>query len=242
MGTRTDSSYTVTEQGADISANFFGQSSFATYALTHESNTVKVDKSLPIELLGPLGCGIQTGAGSIINAMACKQGSSIAIYGGGSVGLSAVLGAVVQKCATIILVEPMESRRRLALSLGATHTIDPTTDDVATSIRDICEAGVNYGLDSTGISQVIEAAIASLAGSAQPSFDPNAMLEGKTIRGIVEGEVDPLVFIPTLLEHYKNGNFPFDRLITTYPFDQINEAIDAQHRGECVKPVLVVDQ
>jgi aryl-alcohol dehydrogenase len=255
LGTRTDSSYTVTEQGADISANFFGQSSFATYALTHESNTVKVDKSLPIELLGPLGCGIQTGAGSIINAMACKQGSSIAIYGGGSVGLSAVLGAVVQKCATIILVEPMESRRQLALSLGATHTIDPTTDDVATSIRDICEAGVNYGLDSTGISQVIEAAIASLAprgelglvgtvapGSAQPSFDPNAMLEGKTIRGIVEGEVDPLVFIPTLLEHYKNGNFPFDRLITTYPFDQINEAIDAQHRGECVKPVLVVDQ
>lgn len=254
MGTRTDSSSAITDQGKFVSAHFFGQSSFATYALANESNTIKVDKDLPIQLLGPLGCGIQTGAGSIMKALTCEEGSSIAIYGGGSVGLSAVMGAVVQKCSTIILVEPMESRRQLALSLGATHVIDPALSDTQSSIREICPLGVNYGFDSTGVSSVIETAIATLAprgelglvgtssqDSSLPTFDPSALLTGQRIRGICEGEVDPLQFIPLMLDHYKNGNFPFDRLITTYPFDQINEAIDDQGRGECVKPVLVFD-
>ena len=254
MGTRTDGSSPVTEHGTELSAHFFNQSSFASYALTSESNTIKVDKDLPIELLGPLGCGIQTGAGSVMHAFACEEGSSIAIYGGGSVGLAAVMGAVVQKCSTIILIEPMESRRQLALSLGATHVIDPTLSDTRASIREICAMGVSYGFDSTGISSVIEAAIATLAprgelglvgtsskSSSLPTFDPSTLLTGQKIRGICEGEVDPLLFIPLMLDHYKNGNFPFDRLITTYPYEQINEAIDAQHRGECVKPVLVFD-
>lgn len=254
LGVRADGSHTAKSQDTGISAHFFGQSSFATYALTSESNTIKVDKDLPIELLGPLGCGIQTGAGSVIKAMACEEGSSLVIFGGGSVGLSALLGAMVQKCSTIILVEPMESRRQLALSLGATHVIDPSTEDTEAAIRDISEAGVNYGFDTTGISTVIETAIKILAPRGQlglvgtvnpesplPSFDPNAILEGKTIRGIVEGEVDPQVFIPQILKEYKQGNFPFDRLITTYPFEQINEAIEAQHRGDCVKPVLLTE-
>tara|TARA_B110000495_G_C22851472_1_gene496509 strand:- start:30 stop:800 length:771 start_codon:yes stop_codon:yes gene_type:complete len=254
MGTRTDGSNTITDRGNVVSAHFFGQSSFATFALTNESNTIKVDKDLPIELLGPLGCGIQTGAGTIMKALACEEGSSVAIYGGGSVGLSAILGAVVQKCSIIILIEPMVSRRQLALSLGATHVIDPGAKDVEISIKEICEVGVNYGFDSTGASSVIETAIATLAPrgelalvgtsnpeSTPPTFDPTAILEGKKIRGIIEGEVDPLSFIPLMLDHYKKGNFPFDRLITTYPFEQINEAIDAQYRGECVKPVLVVE-
>ena len=79
------------------------------------------------------------------------------------------------------------------------------------------------------------------ASQASPPDLSGTLLTGQKIRGICEGEVDPLLFIPLMLDHYKNGNFPFDRLITTYPFDKINEAIDAQHRGECVKPVLVFD-
>lgn len=254
MGTRTDGSSPVSDQGSQVSAHFFNQSSFASYALASESNTVKVNKDLPIELLGPLGCGIQTGAGSIMHALACDAGSSIAIYGGGSVGLAAVMGAVIQECSTIILVEPMESRRQLALSLGATHVIDPAASDTQLSIGEICEMGVNSGFDTTGIAKVIEGAIAALAprgelglvgtssqDSPLPTFNPSMLLTGQKIRGICEGEVDPQQFIPLLLDHYENGSFPFDRLITTYPFDQINEAIEAQHEGECVKPVLIFD-
>lgn len=256
IGTRADGSPTVMDGDTPVSAHFFGQSSFATHALTYEANTVRVDPELPIELLGPLGCGIQTGAGTIMHALNAEEGSSVAIYGGGSVGLSAVLGAAVQKCGTIILVEPTESRRKLALELGATHVIDPTSENVTEEILKITTFGVNYGFDTTGISAVIEQALAVLAPRGElalvgippnpeapmPTFNPgDLMATGKKIRGIIEGEVDPLKFIPTMLEHYAAGNFPFDRLIKTFPFDQINEAIDAQHKGECIKAVLVTD-
>ena len=254
VGMRPDGSKAIHEHGEPIAGNFFGQSSFASHALTYERNVVKVPDDLPLELMGPLGCGIQTGAGGIMRSLACEAGSSVLIIGGGPVGLSAVMGAKIQKCGTVILVEPMAPRRALALDMGATHVIDPVAQsDLAAAVRAISAIGVDYAFDTTGIPAVQAAVMNALAPKgvfgivgitapdvSLPGFVNTAMTFGHTVKGIIEGDSDPDVFLPELMDHYRRGELPFDRLIKTYPFAQINEAIAAQHRGECVKIVLLM--
>ena len=254
-GARPDGSKAVRLDGQPISSNFFGQSSFAEYALAYESNVVRIeDDEVPLELLGPLGCGIQTGAGGVMRSLACPAGSSLLVVGGGSVGLAAVMGGAVQRCGTIIVVEPHAARRDLALELGATHAIDPIGNDVAAAVRDILPDGVDYAFDTTGRPDSFAAVLASLAVrghfgmvSAQAAdttitLDVNSfILAGHHVQGIIEGDSDPDVFIPELIAHYKAGRFPYDRLVTTYPLADINRAIEDQHAGRCIKAVLIPD-
>jgi aryl-alcohol dehydrogenase len=253
-GVRRDGSSGLSIDGAPISGNFFGQSSFAGLALAHERNVVKIEAAdLPLEILGPLGCGFQTGAGGVMRSMACPSGSTIAIFGGGPVGLSAVMGAVIQGCATIVLVEPVSARRELARSLGATHVIDPNDGDVGGTIRTILPDGVEFAFETSGREAVVEMALASLTShgllglvgvpprpESSLSINLAALItSGHRIHGIIEGDSDLDGFIPDLLDHHRAGRFPFDRLIRTYPLDQINEAVAAQGRGDCVKAVLI---
>ena len=252
-GARADGSSALASVNSErISAHFFGQSSFATHAVTQARNTVKVHADAPLALLGPLGCGFQTGAGSVMRALAAKAGSSIVICGGGAVGLAAVMGAVVQGCTQIVLVEPHESRRALSRELGATYTVDPKAGDLAAQLRAVLPQGADYVLDNTGIQSVIETALSCMAphgrcgvvAAATPetaiSLNLTALvLSGHSIQGIVEGDSDPQSLIPELVRLYQAGKFPIDKLIKTYPLSAINEAIDAQHRGECVKAVLL---
>jgi aryl-alcohol dehydrogenase len=253
-GTRKDGSRTLRHAGSPVSGSFFGQSSFATHALANESNVVKVLDGVPLDIAGPLGCGVQTGAGAVMNAMACASGSSLVVLGGGSVGLSAVMGAVVQGCSTIIVVEPHAARRELALSLGATHTLDPAScGDLAPAARAIAAGGVDYVLDTSGHARALEAVPQMLATrgtfgfvglpSAMDTKLPGVLVQvmqgGFTYRGIIEGDSEPDEFIPRLMRLHLEGRLPFDRLVTRYPFAQINDAIAAQHRGECVKAVLL---
>lgn len=252
-GGRTDGSTGIHEDGEPVSGNFFGQSSFATYALAHERNVVKVPADAPLPILGPLGCGIQTGAGGVMRSLAAKAGSSIAIFGGGAVGLSAVLGAVVQACAVIAVVEPHAARRDLALELGATHAIDPGAGDVAAGLREIAPAGFDYAFETSGLEAVIDTALACLGShgvlglvGVPPRPDSagryniaGLITYGHTIKGIIEGDSDPDTFIPELLALHAAGRFPFDRLVKTFPLAEINAALDAQHRGDCVKVVLL---
>jgi aryl-alcohol dehydrogenase len=253
-GTRSDGSSGVSIEGAPVSSNFFGQSSFAGYALAHERNVVKIDAmDVPLEILGPLGCGFQTGAGGVMRSLACPQDSTIAIFGGGPVGLSAVMGAVIQGCATIILVEPVAARRELGQSLGATHVIDPTGGDVGAAIRGIVADGVEFAFETSGRETVVETALAALASHGllglvgvpprpESSLSVNLaalITYGHRIHGIIEGDSDLDGFIPELIELHRAGGFPFDRLIRTFPLDQINEAVAAQARGDCVKAVLI---
>jgi aryl-alcohol dehydrogenase len=254
-GMRTDGSKALSDAGKPVGSNFFGQSSFATHALTYERNVVKVPADLPLEIMGPLGCGIQTGAGGVMRSLACKAGSSLLVTGGGPVGLSAVMGAKIQKCSMIIVVEPHASRRQLATEFGATHVIDPAAQtDLPAAVRAILPAGVDYAFDTTGIPAVQQAVMLSLApkavfgivGVAPPNTpmpgDVNtAMTFGHTVKGIIEGDSNPDEFLPELIEHYRAGRLPFDRMIKTFPFSQINEAIAAQHRGDCVKVVLTMN-
>ncbi|SEP86064.1 aryl-alcohol dehydrogenase [Solimonas aquatica] len=251
-GTRLDGSHTLSGAGGELKAAFFSQSSFATLALAREANTVVIDKDLPLEIMGPLGCGIQTGAGAAINALRLKQGDSLAVFGGGAVGLSALLGARAVDAGTVIVVEPNAGRRALALELGASHVIDPkASEDVLGQIRALC-GGVNYALDTTGIPGVIAVAVEALLpdgmcgllGVPPPEATVPANMMSMLVRGvgvkyIVEGDADPQEFIPRMAAWYRAGKFPFDRLIRKFPFAQINEAAQASLRGEVVKPVLV---
>lgn len=254
IGSRPDGSNPLGGYGdAELHGHFFGQSSLATHAMASERNVVKIDKSIPLELVGPLGCGIQTGAGAIMRSMAAPEGSSLLVLGAGPVGLAAVLGAVVQKCSTIIVSEPHAGRRALALELGATHALDPADGPLPEQVRGIIGGGADFAFDTTGNVEVIRAAIESMAVNGMlglvgvpkdfsvelPINIVATMQAGLTIKGIVEGDSDPDVFIPELLELYKEGRFPFDKMITTFPLSKINDAVTAQHDGEVTKVVLL---
>jgi aryl-alcohol dehydrogenase/geraniol dehydrogenase (NAD+) len=254
-GIRPADGTTALSQGADkIHANFFGQSSFGTFAVAHERNTVPVDKSLPLEILGPLGCGIQTGAGAVANSIGLKAGQSLAIFGGGAVGLSALLAARALDAGMVIVVEPNADRGKLALELGATHVVNPKeTPDVLARIRELSGGGVTHAIDSTGIAAVVAVAFETMASGgtlgliAVPPPDAvlsinllNFLVRGVSVKSITEGDADPQAFIPRMLEWYRAGRFPFDRLISRFPFDQINEAAHASEKGTAIKPVLVL--
>jgi aryl-alcohol dehydrogenase len=252
-GQRLDGSCSMHEHGQPIRSNFFSQSSFATYALCYERNVVKVPVDIPLHLLGPLGCGVQTGVGAIMRSLACRAGSSILITGGGSVGLSAVLGAVIQGCSTIIVSELMASRRSLALELGATHVINPADGNLVEAVRALEPGGIDYAFDTTGRPEIVEAAIATLGKcgaigmvGVPASNDASITLglrstvgRGLTIRGVVEGDSEPQIFIPQMIELYRAGRLPFDKFITTYRFEDINQAIHDQSTGKTVKAVLL---
>lgn len=253
-GARSDGTSGVSQNGAALSANFFGQSSFAAHALAHERNVVKIDaQGLPLELLGPLGCGFQTGAGGVMRSLACPAGSTITIFGAGPVGLAAVMGAVIRECRTIIVVEPQPARRDLALSLGATHAIDPSAGPVSEAVRAILPDGAEFAFETSGREAVVEAALACLGShgllglvGVPPRPDSTLSVNlaalityGHRIHGVIEGDSDLDGFIPELLALHRAGRFPFDRLIKTFSLDRINDAVAAQARGDCVKAVLI---
>ena len=231
--------------------HFFGQSSFGTYALANERTVVKVPKDLPLERLGPLGCGIQTGAGSVMNALKIGAGASFAAFGSGSVGLSAVMAARIVGATTIIAVDVVASRLALAKELGATHTVNAVDADPVSEIRAITNGGVDFALESTGRPEVVRQAIdvlgtrgtCGIVGAAPigtaASFDMGGLMSpGKSIRGIIQGDSVPELFIPQLIELHRQGRFPFDRLIKFYSFDDINQAAADSEAGTAIKPVL----
>jgi aryl-alcohol dehydrogenase len=234
-----------------IHGNFFGQSSFASRALCRERNVVKIPNDVPLELLGPLACGIQTGAGAVINALKIGMGETLAVFGAGSVGLSAVMAARLVGASKIIAIDLNEARLKLAKELGATHVIDAKSAHAVQEIRNITGAGTDFTFETTGVLPVLRQAIdalaprgtcgfvgASPAGSEIAVNVTDIMTAGRKIQGIVEGDSNPDVFIPRMIDHYRQGRFPFDKLITFYPFEKINDAIDDSEHGHEVKPVL----
>ncbi len=249
-GMRPDGSRTIRKGNEAINSAFFGQSSFASHALANERNAVRVPDDVPIEVLGPLGCGVQTGAGGVINALRPKPGSSLAVFGTGGVGMSAILAAVLCGCGTIIAVDVKETRLKAARELGATHAINPRDTDLVEAIRGITGLGVEYALDTTGIPEVIGQAVEALAAGgrcgligisspdARLSAPIGTMMQGRSVFGIIEGNAVPDIFIPQMVDLYKQGRFPFDRMITFYDLDRINEAVEDAESGHTLKVVL----
>jgi len=229
--------------GSGVRGHFFGQSSFATHTLATARNLVKVSKTLPLELLAPLGCGLQTGAGTVMNSLAVRARSSIALFGTGAVGLAAVMAARIVGAGTIIAVDIKPGRLALARELGATHSFDNRNTDLAASIAAITGRGVNYVVESTGDAKLSRLAIdllnphgrvALLTGASGPDKLPG----GRQVLGVIQGDAVPQRFIPKLIKLYEEGQFPFDRLVKFYDFRKINQAIADARRGDTIKPVL----
>lgn len=254
-GVRPDGSHACKDcQGNPISSYFFAQSSFANLALATERNTVKIPRDVPVELMGPLGCGIQTGAGAVINALKPNAGSSIAIFGAGSVGLAAVMAAHVAGCAKIIVVDLNQSRLETARELGATDVINAGTDDPVAAIQALTGGeGVQYSLECTGLPKVVRQAVDCLRLTGvcgvigvsplgtEFALDMNGLLFGRTVRGIIEGDSVPDIFIPQLIELWRQQRFPFDRLVRFFGLGEIEEAVRASESGEVFKAILLPD-
>ncbi|WP_440709399.1 NAD(P)-dependent alcohol dehydrogenase [Herbiconiux sp. YIM B11900] len=252
-GVREDGSGTMTApDGGEMHGAFFGQSSFASHAIVADRNAVKVADGIPLEIVGPLGCGIQTGAGTVLNSLDVPAGSSIVVSGTGAVGLSAIMAAKVAGATTIIAVDVLPERLEFATKLGATHTVNGRTDDVVARILEITDGlGAAYGVDTTAVPQVVENVINATRFGATIALlgvgKPDAVLPlglvsgaGKTLVGAIEGDSVPQIFIPQLLALFEAGVFPFDQLITRYPFDQIEQAIADTQSGAAVKAVLTL--
>ncbi|CCA91493.1 NAD(P)-dependent alcohol dehydrogenase [Novosphingobium sp. PP1Y] len=253
-GARPDGSPTLYRDGSPLNGNFFGQSAFATHAIAHERNVVRVPASLddtPLEVLAPIGCGLMTGAGAVLNAMEVRKDMPIAIWGAGTVGMAAIMAAKIAGAHPIIAIDVHDSRLAMALELGATHAFNGRSDNVEESIRGLCPSGLGYAFDTTGVNKLIELAFSLLApkgilgmvGASAPEDmlafnEATFMGHGRRVMGILGGDSDLQTFLPTLMDYYRQGRFPFDRLIGFFPFERINEAIAASESGDVIKPVL----
>lgn len=228
-----------------VSGHFFGQSSFATYMLATERNMVKISKALPLALLAPLGCGIQAGAGAVMNQLKIRKKESMAVFGAGAVGLAAVMAGRMTGAAPVIAVDIKTARLKLALELGATHIVDSRKSDVAAAIRKIAPDGVDYSLETTGRPSIMQLAVDMLKKGGTAAYFtggfPDRVPRGRKAVSVIAGDAVPQKFIPRMIRWYKAGKFPFDRMIQFYDFRQINRAVKDSLQGKTVKPVLLFD-
>ena len=254
-GRRADGSTTMRGERGAVHGSFFGQSSFATHALCSTANAIRVDTDLPAHLLAPLGCGIQTGAGAIVNSFALPAGATLAVIGVGAVGLAAVMAARAAGAGRIVACDRNPGRLALAAELGATEVADTGGQDMAEALRARAPDGFDYILDTTGAMAVIAAAIGALApggtcgvigaapsGEAALQFNyRDFLVHAKRVVAIIEGDANPRAFIPRLVAMMEAGTLPLERLVATYRFTDINRALDDLDAGRVVKPVLVMD-
>lgn len=254
-GGRADGSVMFKKSDGTPVSNFFTQSSFSTYTITNVHNLVKVSPDADLRLIGPLGCGFLTGAGTVTNGLKPNVGDTIAIFGTGAVGLGALMMAKIEGCSKIIAIDIHDERLDVAKSLGATHTINSKTEDLAQRMADITGgAGVNFSVDTTGVSAVMKASIDVLGvqGVAAPvavtpnNLEVNTMMDlvllNRSIKGILMGDAIPQLSIPKLIVYHQAGQFAFDKLVTFYPFDEINEASADSNSGKTIKPILIIDE
>lgn len=241
---RLDGSNALERSG--VRGHFFGQSSFATHTLATERNLVQVSKDLPLELLAPLGCGLQTGAGTVMNSLQIQTGASLAVFGTGAVGLAAVMAARIVGANPIIGVDLNPMRLKLALELGAIQVIDNGQEDVVSRIEAITGSGVDYVLEITGAPRMYQLALEVLnpQGTAALIATPKGSTswsQGRKTLSIIQGDAVPQSFIPKMIALYEAGLFPFDRLVKFYNFREINRAIADAKRGDTIKPVLRIN-
>lgn len=253
-GKRPDGTSPVSRSGEQIGAHFFGQSSFSQHAIADERSVVKVVTDVPFPLLAPLGCAIQTGVGAVWNTLRPEPGTTIAVLGTGPVGLAAVIGATLTPVSRIIAVGRNPEQLKRAASVGATATVDVTGADTAAELRKLTGGyGVDYVVEAVGNPDVLRAGIDALAPrgavavvgappyGVEVSVDVHRLLPGRKVLGVCEGDSDPDILIPQLVQLVENGRLPLDSLVTEYPFADIRKAADDFAAGRNMKTVLVMD-
>jgi len=260
---------------------FFGQSSFSNLAVVGQSSVVNVkgliDNDEDLKMCAPLGCGIQTGSGTILRAAHATPEDTVVVVGLGGVGLSAILvsrhhacihstysmlthkiqGAKVAGCRKIVAVDILDHRVELAKSLGATDGINSKKLPEGTTLHDAVRAatdgvGPSISMDTTGNKNLIAQAMkwtrnkAKIIQVGSAPMDAQLdislfehMVAGKQFIGAIEGDSIPSKSVPELIKWYKEGRFPFDKLIKFYPAAEFQQALKDTISGDTVKPVLV---
>ncbi|ONI66785.1 hypothetical protein BWI15_26665 [Kribbella sp. ALI-6-A] len=256
-GARPDGCASLYDAEDVVHGNFFGQSSFATHALARERNTVAVPDSaagVPSFVLAPLGCGVQSGAGAVLNVLRPELSSSVAVFGAGVAGLSAVMAAGLLPIEQLIVVDVLGSRLELARELGASSVIDARITDPVEAIKDLTGGGAGYVVESSGAASALAQAIASLSsgGAAAvigtPPYGVSASLDmvdvvnnSKQVSGVVQGRGNPSTFLPGLAALVASGRLPVEKLVATFALEQVEDAAEAMATGAALKPVLLTE-
>ncbi|MDR0732517.1 MAG: alcohol dehydrogenase catalytic domain-containing protein [Dysgonamonadaceae bacterium] len=248
-GKRLDGSTPFSLNGKQIFP-LMRQGGFSTFTVCHKNALTKAASSLDLKSLAPVGCGVMTGAGSVMNCLKPTKGKPLAVFGVGAVGLSAVLAARVCGCDPIIAIDKIPARLNVALELGATCCINTgETENIAATIKNMC-GGIDYGFDTSGSHTLLENLRLALNKDGKAcgvgiggniNFCRKERGEGKTWESPDTGWSMPQKFIPQLLALQEKGNFPFEKMIHFYPFDQINQAFNDAENGRVIKPVLVME-
>ncbi|KAF2635188.1 NAD(P)-binding protein [Massarina eburnea CBS 473.64] len=240
--------------GTSVRSQYFGHSSFAKMSVVNEKCVVKcagMSEDM-MAMYAPIGCGFQTGAGTVLNVLKPGREDSIVVFGLGSVGLTALMAAKYIDAGTIIAVDIVQGKLDMGKELGATHLVNSReTKDIVQYIKEMTNGGAAYAIDCTGLLSVIEDMIECLAplGTAAlvgvpPSgkkiqIDPlTFLLDNKKLIGVIEGDSNPVEFIPKLVEMQMKGDFPIEKLCRTYPVERLKDAIQDLHTGKVIKPVL----
>ncbi|KAF1989883.1 putative alcohol dehydrogenase [Aulographum hederae CBS 113979] len=260
----TSTPSSTSSSNPDITALFFGQSSFASLTIVHASSVVNVKGLIKnddeLKLLAPLGCGIQTGSGTVMNVAQPSPTDSIAIFGLGGVGMSAIMAAKIRGCKIIIGVDRVASRLKLAKELGATHAIDTSAfaagdlSALVTAIREITpeNLGADIVIDTTGVMPLVQAGIeaaAPLGRIIQVGTPPEGgsvaiqamafMCGGKQYIGAVEGHAVPEKYVPEMIRWWREGKFPVEKFIKFFEAGEFMQGVKEMKDGSCLKPVVV---
>lgn len=241
-----------TSNGKELN-HFFCQSSFAEYAVVHESAAVKVGKDLPIEKMAAFSCGMSTGLGMIRNTAKVEPGTRVAVFGCGGVGLMAMWSAKLVPASMIIGVDTMDNKLEMAKEFGATHVINASKENPVEKIIELTGGGADYSFECIGNVKVMEQAYdavhpggtAVVAGAGpmgeKVCVDALSLVTGKVLMGCVGGSTIAAVDIPTNIDLYKKGLLPLDKFISrTYPLEEINQALEAMERGEVARSIIVM--
>ncbi|MEL3920744.1 S-(hydroxymethyl)glutathione dehydrogenase/class III alcohol dehydrogenase [Aeromonas enteropelogenes] len=234
--------------------HYMGTSTFSEYTVLPEISIAKVDPAAPLEEVCLLGCGVTTGIGAVMNTAKVKEGESVAIFGLGGIGLSAIIGARLAKAGRIIAIDINESKFELARKLGATDCINPNKFDkpIQEVIVEMTDGGVDFSFECIGNVKVMRAAlecchkgwgesvIIGVAGAGQEiSTRPFQLVTGRVWRGSAFGGVRGRSELPSYVQRYMQGEFKLDDFIThTMPLEQINEAFELMHEGKSIRTVI----
>jgi S-(hydroxymethyl)glutathione dehydrogenase/alcohol dehydrogenase len=236
--------------------NAGGVTTFNEYALVSENRVVPLPLGVPLDIAVLFGCAVPTGAGIITNDLRPIPGSSIAVFGLGGIGMSALMATMLFQCTKVIAIDVSADKLALARSFGATHTIDASTIDPVSEIRALTDGlGVDYAVEASGQVKVIEQAFTSIRRgggvcvfATHPeqgstiSIDPYELICGKQIRGSWGGGSDPDRDIPMLAQLYLEGKLPLEKLITKrYSLEAINEALDDLENQRVGRPLIEID-
>jgi Zn-dependent alcohol dehydrogenase len=247
-------------EGESIGGRFFGQSSFAKHAIVSGKSVVNLQglnlSRDDLKLLAPLGCGLQTGSGTVINVAKAGEKDVIAIVGMGGVGLAAVMAAKNAQCRIIIGIDRLESRLSLAKSLGATHTFntsDMSMDDLVKAVKEVSEGlGTTISIDTSAFPPLVQAQIdfsrymgrIIQVGTGMPEsyvkiHMQSFMVSAKKYFGAVQGHCTPKDYIPQMVRWWREGQFPVENLVKMFEVEDFASAVKVMGSGDVVKPIIV---